>query len=164
MLAIVLRRRWPTIIGMQAGTLCSAMILTVWDVPDAFKYVAFYLLYFAAGVPGPWFVWYADFIPHDHEFRGFAMALSNMFSYIMQIWFQSAVWRTIDAPRFHAGFVAAAVVGAAMVILCFILRLLQQKDDKRREREKRLWRMWKLQRRRARARKVSYLLTKRKRT
>jgi ACS family pantothenate transporter-like MFS transporter len=45
------------------------------------------------------------------------------------------VWRTVDAPRFKAGFTAASVMGVAMIVLTLILRLLQEGDDKRRTRE-----------------------------
>lgn len=128
-------RRWPAIIVMQAGTLFGVIILAVWDVPDNLKYVAYYFSYFSAGVPGPYYAWYSDLIPHDHEMRGFVIAASNMFSYIMSIWYTIAVWRTVDAPRFKAGFTAASVLGAAMISLTLLVRLLQHKDDRRRARQ-----------------------------
>jgi ACS family pantothenate transporter-like MFS transporter len=128
-------RRWPSILIMQGGTLFGVIILAAGPNSDTLKYVAYYFSYFAAGVPGPYFAWYSDLIPHDHEMRGFLIAASNMFSYIMSIWYNTAVWRTIDAPRFKAGFTAAAVLGAAMIVLTLILRLLQKRDDRRRARE-----------------------------
>ncbi|OAL50436.1 MFS general substrate transporter [Pyrenochaeta sp. DS3sAY3a] len=128
-------RRWPAIIVMQAGTFFGTVILAVWDVSDKLKYVAYYFSYFSAGVPGPYYAWYADLIPHDHEMRGFVIAASNMFSYIMSIWYTTAVWRTIDAPRFKPGFIAASVLGVAMIVLSLILRLLQKRDEKRRARD-----------------------------
>jgi len=128
-------RRWPLIILMQAGTLFGTIVLAVWNVPDGLKFVAYYFCYFSAGAPGPWYAWYSDLIPHDHEMRGFVIALSNMFSYIMSIWWTIAVWRTVDAPQFHAGFTGASVTGGAMITLCLILRLVQRMDDKRRARQ-----------------------------
>ncbi|OAG10872.1 pantothenate transporter liz1 [Paraphaeosphaeria sporulosa] len=125
-------RRWPAIVVMQAGTLFGAIIIAVWNVPDTLKYVAYYFTYFAAGVPGPYFAWYSDLIPHDHEMRGFVIAISNMFSYIMRIWWTNAVWRTIDAPRYKAGFIGASAMGVAMILLTVLLRVLQSRDDKRR--------------------------------
>ncbi|KAF2856047.1 pantothenate transporter liz1 [Plenodomus tracheiphilus IPT5] len=130
-------RRWPAIVVMQTGTLFAVIILAVWDVSTTLKYVAYYISYFSAGVPGPWYAWYADLIPHDHEMRGFVIAASNMFSYIMSIWYTTAVWRTADAPRFHSGFIAASVLGVAMIVLTQILRLLQKRDDRRRADENR---------------------------
>lgn len=125
-------RRWPVIIVMQAGTLVGVSILAAWNVPDRVKYFAYYISYFSAGVPGPYFAWYSDLIPHDHEMRGAVIALSNMFSYINVIWYTIAVWRTVDAPRFHAGFTAAAIFGAAMIALTVILQFLQKKDERKR--------------------------------
>ena len=67
--------------------------------------------------------------------RGFLIAASNMFSYIMQIWFQLAVWRTVEGPKFHAGFTAAAVTGALMIVLTITLRFLQKRDERKRAKE-----------------------------
>lgn len=58
-----------------------------------------------------------------------------MFSYINVIWYTIAVWRTVDAPRFHAGFTAAAVFGAAMICLTVILQFLQKRDERKRAQE-----------------------------
>lgn len=120
---------------MQAGTLVGVSILAAWNVSDRVKYFAYYISYFSAGVPGPYYAWYSDLIPHDHEMRGFVIAASNMFSYINVIWYTIAVWRTVDAPRFHAGFTAAAIFGAAMISLTVILKFLQSRDDRRRASE-----------------------------
>lgn len=128
-------RRWPVIIVMQAGTLVGTSILSAWNVSDRVKYFAYYISYFSAGVPGPYYAWYSDLIPHDHEMRGFLIAVSNMFSYINVIWYTIAVWRTVDAPRFHAGFTAAAIFGGAMISLTVILRFLQKRDDRKRAAE-----------------------------
>ncbi|KAJ4287698.1 hypothetical protein N0V90_012401 [Kalmusia sp. IMI 367209] len=128
-------RRWPAIIVMQVGTLFGSIIIAVWQVPDTLKFIAYYFTYFAAGVPGPYFAWYSDLIPHDHEMRGFVIAVSNMFSYIMRIWWTLAVWRTVDAPRFKAGFIGASVMGVAMVSLSILLLALQGRDEKRRTKE-----------------------------
>lgn len=67
-------RRWPVIIVMQAGTLIGVSILAAWNVSDKVKYFAYYISYFSAGVPGPYYAWYSDLIPHDHEMRGFVIA------------------------------------------------------------------------------------------
>ncbi|KAF1952991.1 pantothenate transporter liz1 [Byssothecium circinans] len=128
-------RRWPAIVVMQGVTRFSVIILAVWDILVGLKYVAYYLSYFGAGVPGPYYAWYSELIPHDHEMRGFVIAASNMFSFIMRIWYSLAVWRTIDAPRFKAGLTAASVLGAAMISLTLILRVLQKRDQRKRVRE-----------------------------
>jgi ACS family pantothenate transporter-like MFS transporter len=128
-------RRWPAIVVMQGVSMVGLIILAIWDVPENLKYFAYFITYFCAGVPGPWYAWYSDLIPHDHEMRGFVIAASNMFSYIMSIWYSLAVWRTIDAPRFQAGFTAASVLALAIITLALIIRLLQRKDERRRAQE-----------------------------
>jgi sugar phosphate permease len=126
-------KRWQAITVMQAGTFFGVVVLAIWDVPLKLKYAAFYLSYMCAGVPGIWYAWYPDLIPHDHEMRGFVIAVSNMCSYINQIWFTDAVWRTSEAPRFKPGFIAAAVFGVAIVLTSVLARLLEIRDGRKRE-------------------------------
>ncbi|KAF7903101.1 hypothetical protein EAE99_012173 [Botrytis elliptica] len=124
-------KRWPPILVMQLGTFFSAVVLAIWTVPIKLKFVAFYLAYFSAGVPGIWFSWYPDLMSHDHEMRGFLIATSNMFGYIMQIWYSDAVWRTEEAPEFRPGWIAAATFGAATALTALLTRFLERRDERK---------------------------------
>ncbi|PQE06288.1 Pantothenate transporter liz1 protein [Rutstroemia sp. NJR-2017a BBW] len=125
-------KRWQVIILMQVGTLFSCIVLAVWTVPVKLKFVAFYLSYFAAGVPALWFAWYPDLIRHDHEMRGFVIASSNICGYVNQIWYSDAVWRTEEAPRFRQGWIAAGVFGCAVMGVVMLCRALEGRDGRRR--------------------------------
>ncbi|KAL6242361.1 hypothetical protein RBB50_010909 [Rhinocladiella similis] len=126
-------KRWQTIIAMQVPTVFGSIVLAVWDVSDGLKFAAYYLIFTCTGVPGIYYAWYSDLIPHDHEMRGFIIALSNMFSYIQSIWWTLTVWRTALAPRFHAAFIGAAGLGVALILLSIVLRLLEKRDGRIRE-------------------------------
>jgi ACS family pantothenate transporter-like MFS transporter len=128
--------RWQAITLMQTGTLFSAIVLAIWNVPSKLKFAAFNILYMSAGVPGIYYSWFPDLIPHDHEMRGFLIAFSNMFSYINQIWFADAVWRTIEAPKFTSGFIAASVFGVCMIATSILLSYLEKRDSRGREVER----------------------------
>jgi ACS family pantothenate transporter-like MFS transporter len=125
-------RRWQALSLMQSVTIFASIILAIWSVPDGLKYFAFYIAYFAAGVPGIFYSWFPDLMPHDHEMRGFLIALSNVFSYINQIWWSDAVWRTIEAPKFRPGFIGATVAGVLLLVLSQFLRFMEKRDAKRR--------------------------------
>ena len=128
-------KRWQTILFMQSFTIFGSIVLVVWNVPTGLKYTAYYLLWSCAGVPGIYYAWYSDLIPHDHEMRGFVIAASNMFSYIQSIWFTDVVWRTVDAPKFHKGFIAASVLGFALIIFTIFVRILEVRMKRRWKRE-----------------------------
>lgn len=130
-------RRWQALGSMQSVTIFASIVLAVWHVSDRFKMFAYYATYFAAGVPGIYYAWYPDLMPHDHEMRGFLIAFSNVFSYVNQIWWSDAIWRTIEAPRFKPGFIGAAVTGSCFVILTLLLRYLEVRDSKKRADETR---------------------------
>ncbi|PMD31615.1 pantothenate transporter liz1 [Hyaloscypha variabilis F] len=130
-------RRWQAITFMQAGTFIGAVIIIAWNVPEGAKFFAYYITYMCAGVPGIYYAWFPELIPHDHEMRGFLTAFSNIASYVNQIWVTDAVWRTIEAPRFRPGFIFAAVTGVCLVLLSIGLHFLQLRDTRIREREAR---------------------------
>jgi ACS family pantothenate transporter-like MFS transporter len=96
-------RRWQAITFMQAGTFIGAVIIAAWNVPEGARFFAYYISYMCAGVPGVYYSWFPELMPHDHEMRGFLTAFSNIASYVNQIWVADAVWRTIEAPRFRPG-------------------------------------------------------------
>ncbi|KAJ9611480.1 hypothetical protein H2200_004664 [Cladophialophora chaetospira] len=124
-------KRWQAILVMQGFTIFASIVLAVWDVSDKLKYTAYYMLWSCAGVPGIYYAWYSDLIKHDHEMRGFVIAASNMFSYIQSIWFTIAVWKTVEAPRFHKGFIAASVLGCALIIFTLVVRVLEIRMDRK---------------------------------
>jgi hypothetical protein len=120
---------------MQAGSLFGAVIIAVWTVPKGLLFVAYYMSYMSAGVPGIYYSWFPELIPHDHEMRGFLTAFSNIFSYVNQIWVSDAVWRTIEAPRFRPGFIWASVFSVVLITLSLLLHFLEVRDRKKREAE-----------------------------
>ncbi|MCJ1300200.1 hypothetical protein MMC08_002995 [Hypocenomyce scalaris] len=121
-------KRWQAIFVMQGGTFLGVVILAVWNVSHNLKFAAYCLSYMSAGVPGLYYAWYPELIPHDHEMRGFIIAVSNMFGYINSIWYSDAVWRTVEEPSFRPGFIAAACLGVAMVLTTFLMRFLEIRD------------------------------------
>ncbi|KUJ13333.1 MFS general substrate transporter [Mollisia scopiformis] len=125
-------RRWQAITFMQAGTFIGAIIIVVWNVPEGARFFAYYISYMCAGVPGIYYSWFPELMPHDHEMRGFLTAFINIASYVNQIWVADAVWRTVEAPRFRPGFIFASVTGVCLVVLSLGLHFLEKRDVKKR--------------------------------
>ncbi|KAG9601238.1 MFS general substrate transporter, partial [Aureobasidium melanogenum] len=129
-------KRWQSIAVLQGASFFGTLVLAIWNVPIGLKYFAMYISFCSAGVPGLFYSWFPDLMPHDHEMRGFLTAFSNMFSYVNQIWFQDAVWRTEEAPTFRPGFIAAASFSVALILTACLIRVLEKKDSKRDHRSK----------------------------
>ncbi|KUI56481.1 Pantothenate transporter liz1 [Cytospora mali] len=125
-------RRWQAILVLQGGSIFGCIILAVWNVPIGLKYFAFYISWMSAGVPGIYYSWFPDLMPHDHEMRGFMTAFSNMFSYVNQIWYADAAWRTSEAPEFKPGFIACATFGVVLISTALLMRWLEIRDTGRR--------------------------------
>jgi ACS family pantothenate transporter-like MFS transporter len=125
-------RRWQALTLMQSVTIFASLLLAIWSIPNGLKFFAFYISYFAAGVPGIFYSWFPDLMPHDHEMRGFMIAVSNVFSYVNQIWWTDAVWRTAESPKFRPGFIGATVTGVGLLVLAQFLRFMEKRDAKKR--------------------------------
>ncbi|KAK8037263.1 hypothetical protein PG991_000609 [Apiospora marii] len=122
-------RRIEALIALQAGSVVACIILAVWDFPSkGLKYFAMYTAWTSSGVPGIYYSWFPDLMPDDHEMRGFLTAFSNVFSYVNNIWWTNQLWKTAYAPRFHAAFVATAVMGVVLVLMAFLMQYLQGRD------------------------------------
>lgn len=130
-------RRWQAITFMQAGTFIGAVIIAAWNVPEGARFFAYYISYMCAGVPGIYYSWFPELMPHDHEMRGFLTAFSNIASYVNQIWVADAVWRTVEAPKFRPGYIFASVTGVCIVLLSIALHFLQLRDTRTRDKEAR---------------------------
>jgi ACS family pantothenate transporter-like MFS transporter len=129
-------KRWQTIAILQGASCFGTLVLAIWNVPIGLKYFAMYISFCSAGVPGLFYSWFPDLMPHDHEMRGFLTAFSNMFSYVNIIWFTDAVWRTEEAPKFRAGFTAAASFSVALILTVCLIRVLEKRDAKKAHRSK----------------------------
>ncbi|KAK7947024.1 uncharacterized protein PG986_011345 [Apiospora aurea] len=122
-------RRLEALIALQAGSVLACTILAVWDFPsEGLKYFAMYVAHMSSGVSGIYYSWLPDLMPDDHEMRGFRTAFSNVFSYANNIWWTNQLWKTAYAPRFHAAFVATAVMGVVLVLTAFLMHFLQGRD------------------------------------
>lgn len=126
-------RRWQAILVMQGGTIFGCVVLAIWDVPIGLKYFAFYISWMSAGVPGIYYSWFPELMPDDHEMRGFLTAFSNIFSYVNQIWYTDAAWRTSMGPEFRAGFIAAATFGVVLISTALLMRWLEKRDIQQRK-------------------------------
>ncbi|KAH0380215.1 MFS general substrate transporter, partial [Aureobasidium melanogenum] len=129
-------KRWQSIAVLQGASFFGTLVLAIWNVPIGLKYFAMYISFCSAGVPGLFYSWFPDLMPHDHEMRGFLTAFSNMFSYVNQIWFQDAVWRTEEAPTFRPGFIAAASFSIALILTACLIHILEKRDAKHDHRSK----------------------------
>ncbi|KAJ5641144.1 hypothetical protein N7528_000769 [Penicillium herquei] len=125
-------RRWQIITAMQLWTFIGSVILLVWTIPLSARFFAYFVLWVAYGVPGVYFAWFPDLMRDDHEMRGFVIAVSNMFCYIMMIWFDDAVWRTAESPRFRPGFTAAVTCSIVLVLWVLGIRYLQGREEAKR--------------------------------
>lgn len=55
----------------------------------------------------------------------------HRFSYVNQIWYTDAVWRTSEAPEFKPGWIACTTFGGILILTTLVMRYLELKDKKR---------------------------------
>lgn len=63
--------------------------------------------------------------------QGKSSNTEHSFSYVNQIWYSDAVWRTSESPEFKPGFIACATFGVILIITTIFMRLLEVRDKKK---------------------------------
>lgn len=105
----------------QASLVFFAIILlAVWNVPDALKFLAFYLGGFSGMASPILYSWVNYTLKENYGERGLIISSMMTLGFCNQIWVPLFTFPTVEAPRFPHGYPAAVVFEFAMwAILMF---------------------------------------------
>jgi len=120
-------KAWHLFSFAQASMLFAAIVLTVWNVPDALKFVAFYAGGFSGMTSPILYSWVNTALRGDAEER--ALVISSMMTagYCTYIWVPIFTFPTVQAPRFPRGYPSAIAFVVALWILTLYAMFIQRK-------------------------------------
>ena len=52
----------------------------------------------------------------------------------VQAWLSLIIWKTVDAPKYHKGFVTLPFLTVAFMCTAMVLRVVQKRQDREKER------------------------------
>ncbi|KXH34347.1 pantothenate transporter [Colletotrichum simmondsii] len=120
-----------TVMFVQAMVLVSNTILSVWNVPKAALFAAFYLSY-TGGAAQPIVISYGHEITQfNANLRQLLVATGNIFTYTFNAWMPVVLFPTYDAPKYKYGYQIPILFGGLAVAGMCLLDFLYKRDLKR---------------------------------
>ncbi|KAK8060934.1 major facilitator superfamily transporter [Apiospora saccharicola] len=115
-----------------------ALVLAVWNIPDALKWFAFLLQ--RASVPyGPLSMsWANEICGRDAEERAVVIGVMNSLGYAFNAWVPLLTYPQVDAPTFRKGFIFTTVAFAAQAGITATVAFMYKRDQRRGRDEGRL--------------------------
>lgn len=87
----------------------AIIVLTVWNVPDVLKFIAFYLGGFSGMASPILYSWVNYTLNENYGERGLVISSMMTFGFTMQIWIPLLTFPTVEAPEFRKGYPASVV-------------------------------------------------------
>jgi hypothetical protein len=85
----------------------ACIVLSAWNVPDALKYLAFYLGGFSGMASPILYSWVNSTLKENYGERGLIISSMMTLGFCNQIWIPLFTFPTVEAPRFPNGYPAA---------------------------------------------------------
>jgi MFS transporter, ACS family, pantothenate transporter len=85
------------------------IVLTIWNVPDPLKFLAFYLGGFSGMASPILYSWVNYTLNENYGERGLVISSMMTFGFTMQIWVPLLTFPTVEAPEFRKGYPASVV-------------------------------------------------------
>jgi ACS family pantothenate transporter-like MFS transporter len=58
----------------------------------------------------------------------------NLLQGAVQAWVSLLIWKQVEAPKYHKGFVTIAILTAIYMLLALVIRFFQNRQDAQKER------------------------------
>jgi MFS transporter, ACS family, pantothenate transporter len=52
----------------------------------------------------------------------------NEMAYVFQAWLPLIVWQTVDAPRYHKGWITMIIMSLILIITALVIRQLERRE------------------------------------
>ncbi|KAK1716069.1 major facilitator superfamily transporter [Colletotrichum acutatum] len=94
--------------------LFSCIVLSIWNVPDILKFLAFYFGGFSGMASPILYSWLNSTLKENYGERGLIISSMMTLGFCGQIWIPLFTFPTVEAPRYPHGYPAATVFEVAM--------------------------------------------------
>jgi len=116
--------RWPPIVFTGIVNIVIFSSLSVWDIPDGWKWACYLLSGLGGGISGLTFAWAHEICKDDNEERALVTGSMNEMAYVFQAWVPLLIWQQVDAPYYKKGFITSVFIAVALIITTFAIRYL----------------------------------------
>ncbi|CAK7229717.1 hypothetical protein SBRCBS47491_007342 [Sporothrix bragantina] len=120
--------RWPPIVFSGVANIIIFVSLSVWNIPDGWKWACFVMVGLGGGISGLTFAWAHEICKDDNEERALVTGAMNEMAYVFQAWVPLLIWQTVDAPRYHKGTTTMIFVAVGLIVTSFVIRYLHRRE------------------------------------
>lgn len=123
-----LRSRWWVNLLMALIITMSSAMLLAWDIPYGAKFFAFAIQ--GTGYMGQAtnFAWANIVCAADEQERAMVLAGMNVFSNVVNSWWNIVLWPATDAPRYRNGWISMFPLAAFVVVVSLAIVALERRD------------------------------------
>lgn len=106
----------------------SSIMLLVWDIPYGAKFFAFAIQ--GAGYMGQAtnFAWANIVCQDDEQERAMVLAGMNVFSNIVNSWWNLVFWAATDAPKYRNGWISMFPLSVFVTVVALAIVYLERRD------------------------------------
>ncbi|KAG0650221.1 MFS transporter [Hyphodiscus hymeniophilus] len=127
-------RRWPLMIAAGTFQIILFSSLAVWHIAEGWHWACYILYGQVLGLSGIinsyCFSWANEVCSDDNEERAIVLACMNMMNNVLTAWLPLIVWKQVDAPRYHKGFITAACTSTLFVLVSAAVAVLQKRANR----------------------------------
>ncbi|KAK2026319.1 major facilitator superfamily transporter [Colletotrichum zoysiae] len=120
--------RWPAIVFSGLVKIIAYVPLTVWDIPNSFKWACFILCGFGGGISGLTFAWAHEICSDDNEERALVTGAMNQMAYVFQAWMPLLIWQQVEAPEYPKGYPSMVALAVVLIAIAFVIRFLHKRE------------------------------------
>lgn len=107
----------------------SVLVLSIWNVPEGVKWVAFNLTYMRLSMVSIIFGWANDVLRHNEKVRSIGLVAMNIAGQSTTIWIPLIFFKTTDAPRWRMGYPFCASVIVVFIIWTWVSRAIFRRQE-----------------------------------
>lgn len=107
--------------------------LTALNIPLGWKWTCYILGGLPTGLGALLMAWANEVCGDDSEERAFVVATMSTMGPAEQAWLPLLIWKQVDAPRCHKGFMSMIFIAIALMAATMLTRFLQKKENSKKE-------------------------------
>jgi len=120
--------RWPPIVFSGIVNIIVYVSLTIWNIPDGWKWTCFFLAGFGGGISGLTFAWAHEICKYDNEERAIVTGAMNEVAYVFQAWLPLLIWQQVEAPVYKKGYATMIFIAVALIATALLIRYLHGRE------------------------------------
>ncbi|KAL2166465.1 hypothetical protein VTG60DRAFT_2749 [Thermothelomyces hinnuleus] len=127
--------RWPPVLVAASANLVINASLAAWDIPLGWKWTCYVLGGLPNGLGGLLMSWANEICGADNEERALVVAAMNTMGSAVQAWLPLLIWKQVDAPRYHKGFMSMIFIAIAFMASTLLTLYLQRREQKKKQQQ-----------------------------